>query len=151
MHWIISLQLNKCSFIYPLQMSGIISPVFPVSIEISTCFITTHPQLLQLSKPNYSTPASLCQPMMSPTERQWNCWLAAFGRQGEEEGRRGDERRGSEEKISSWEVSKVGKWGRGTPGVLAGPCVGTAGINQPALLLDPENPAYPFLLPLWLR
>lgn len=39
-----------------------------------------HTQLLQPSKPNYSLPpASLCQPVMSATERQWDSWLSASG------------------------------------------------------------------------
>lgn len=45
----------------------------------------TRTQLLQPSKPNYSPPASMCQPVMSPTERVGEkeggsvCWLIAWG------------------------------------------------------------------------
>lgn len=39
-----------------------------------------HTQLLQPSKPNYSLPpASLCQLVMSATERQWDSWLGTSG------------------------------------------------------------------------
>lgn len=51
-----------------------------------------HTQFLQPAKPNYSAPASLCQRVMSPTERQWDCWPDAWGRS-RWQGRQNKERR----------------------------------------------------------
>lgn len=85
-------QNSKCILLFPCKLFTIGPTCLNVesapAYSIQHCFTHTHQartyihtepsNLLQPSKPNYSLPSvSLCQPVMSATERQWDSWLGA--------------------------------------------------------------------------